>query len=84
MLGHAKKQLIDKMIRSLSTTGEGAIKIMRRKAFYFAESGLVDNEGKFTIFGQVFQQLRADNFSSFKKNKVDAKVFNVTISGEGS
>lgn len=57
---------------------------MRRKAFNFKESGQVDNEGKFTIFGQVFQQLRREQYSAFKKNRVDDKVFNVTFQGEGS
>lgn len=28
--------------------------------------------------------MRGDNYSSFKKNKVDAKVFNVTFPGEGA
>ena len=55
MMLHAKKKLINKMIDALQTTSEGQDKILRRKAFYFANSGQVDNEGKFTIFGQVFQ-----------------------------
>ncbi len=42
------------MISKLNVSDEGMIKILRRKAFYFANSGEVDNEGKFTIFGQAF------------------------------
>lgn len=51
MMSHAKKSLINKMIEALQTTGEGSVKILRRKAFYFANSGMCDNEGKSTIFG---------------------------------
>lgn len=54
MVTHAKKRLINKMIENLQGTGEGSVKIMRRKAFYFVNSGQVDNEGKMTVFGQVF------------------------------
>lgn len=72
------------MIDLLSTSSEGNVTIKRRKAFYFANSGQVDHEGKFTIFGQVFQQMKSDNYASFKKNKVDSKVFSVTFAGEGS
>ncbi|TNV74890.1 hypothetical protein FGO68_gene13970 [Halteria grandinella] len=84
MLSHAKKKLINKMIESLKKTEEAQITVMRRKAFNFKESGQCDNEGKCTIFGQVFQQLRKENYSAFKKNRVDDKVFNVTFKGEGS
>ena len=79
MFSHSKKKLINNMIDKLPTTGEGGVTIKRRKAFYFVNSGQVDNEGKHTIFGQVFQQSRGSNYESFKKNKVDAKVFNVTF-----
>lgn len=86
MLDHAKKKLITKMIEALKKTEEGSVKILRRKAFYFGNSGQVDNEGKFTIFGQAFQQMRLEKepYMSFKKNRVDEKVFNVTFAGEGS
>lgn len=73
------------MIEALPTNStEPDVKIKRRQAFYFLDSGQVDNEGKSTIFGQIFQLLRRDNFVSFKKNKVDSKVFNVKIAGEGA
>ncbi len=39
------------MINKLAKTEEGKVTIKRRKAFYFANSGLVDHEGKETIFG---------------------------------
>jgi hypothetical protein len=85
IFSHAKKKLINKMIEALPTDGsEPSVKILRRKAFYFANSGQVDNEGKSTIFGQIFQQLRSQEFKSFKKNRVDNKVFDVRIAGEGA
>ena len=46
-------------------------------------SGECDHEGKYTIFGQSFKQLKPE-YSSFKKNKVDQKAFNVSFFGEGS
>ena len=84
MLAHSKKKLINSMIGKLPETGEGSVKILRRKAFYFADSGLMDNEGKCTIYGQVFQHMRLVNYESFKNNKVDAKMFNVIFAGEGA
>lgn len=84
-MSHAKKRLLDEMIKNrLKVTGEGAVTIRRRRAFNFIESGQVDNEGRFTVFGQVFQQLKTEQYQSFQKTKVDAKVFNVTIVGEGA
>ncbi|CDW73494.1 UNKNOWN [Stylonychia lemnae] len=84
MMTHVKRKIINTMISKLKSTEEGAAKIMRRKAFYFMNSGQVDHEGKFTIFGQIFQQSLKDNHEFFKKNNVDTKVFSVTFAGEGS
>ena len=51
MISHAKSKLINKLIENLSSTSEGSVRVMRRKAFNFINSGLVDHEGKSTIFG---------------------------------
>jgi len=55
------------------------VTVRRRRAFNFIESGQVDNEGRFTVFGQVFQQLKTEQYQSFLKTRIDDKVFNVTI-----
>lgn len=39
------------MIEKLKTSPESSVTIKRRKAFYFMNSGEVDHEGKYTIFG---------------------------------
>jgi hypothetical protein len=54
LLSHAKKKLINKMIEGLKRKEESQVKVMRRKAFNFNQSGQCDNEGKHTIFGQIF------------------------------
>lgn len=51
MMIHVKRFIINDMISKLTFTEEGKVTIKRRKAFYFANSGLVDHEGKETIFG---------------------------------
>jgi hypothetical protein len=55
MLPYYKKKTINMMVDKLKTTGEGAVTIKRRKAFYFKESGECDHEGRFTLFGQIYQ-----------------------------
>jgi len=84
MMIHVKRRIINDMISKLKKSEEGGIVIRRRKAFYFANSGMVDHEGRSTIFGQVFQQCRSNNYDWFKKNNVDSKAFSVTFQGEGS
>ena len=79
MMLHVKRRIINDMISKLKKSEEGGITIRRRKAFYFANSGLIDHEGRHTIFGQVFQQCRVNNYDWFKKNNVDSKVFSVTF-----
>jgi hypothetical protein len=84
LMTHVKRIMINKLIDGLKATGEGALTVRRRKAFYFAETGLVDHDGLHTVFGQVFQHEKKINYVDFNKNKVDKKVFTVTFPGEGA
>lgn len=44
---------IDRIVEQLPTGCEGSVSISRRKAQIFADSGRIDHEGKFSIFGQI-------------------------------
>lgn len=52
----------------------------------FADSGKVDHEGKYTMFGQIITQLKdtCPDFSNFRIKSTDEKCYRVEFLGEGS
>ena len=50
-------QIVDKQLESIPSGNSVEIAINRRKAFEFMDTGNVDVEGKYSIFGQIVQQL---------------------------
>lgn len=68
---------------------EPSVKLSRRKAMMFADSGMVDNQGTQTLFGQVCTILEThldkDNPEPlfFTKDESESKIFDVSFLGEG-
>lgn len=65
---------------------EPQVTVSRRKAMVYADSGKVDQEGKYTIFGQVITTLQEDypEMQNFRKQSTDSKAYNINFRGEGS
>ena len=78
-----KKRWLEKAIEKLETFSYEDISIKRRKAKKFADSGEVDHNGQYTIFGQVYQKLKG-KAKCFKQNGTDSRIFKVDFLGEGS
>lgn len=58
----------------------------RRKAMVFADSGKVDHEAKYSMFGQIIKQLAESNpdMSNFRIKSIDEKCYSINFLGEGS
>ena len=58
----------------------------RRKALVYADSGKIDHEGKYSLFGQIIQQLAQNrpDMSNFRIKSIDEKCYRVTFKGEGA
>ena len=52
----------------------------------YQETGQIDHEGKFSIFGQIIQQLkeRCPDMENFRHNSVDERCYRINFKGEGS
>jgi len=78
--------LVEKAIEQIGTGYETNVEVSRRKAQVFADSGKVDHEGKFTIYGQIIQQLNRNdaNMDYFRIKDTDSKCYRITFRGEGA
>eukprot|EP01017_Pseudomicrothorax_dubius_P006610 TRINITY_DN11923_c0_g1_i3.p1 TRINITY_DN11923_c0_g1~~TRINITY_DN11923_c0_g1_i3.p1 ORF type:complete len:524 (+),score=146.30 TRINITY_DN11923_c0_g1_i3:65-1636(+) len=84
VLWQTKQKLIDRIIELQTEDDPGvSVKVNRLRAKNFARQGLVDHRGEFTVFGQVFHQIKEENYSCFRMNK-DARAFEVKFVGEGA
>ena len=52
--------IVDKACNDVSSGGQPSVSVSRLRARAFADSGKIDVEGKYTIYGQLIQQLQAD------------------------
>ena len=79
-------KLLDDAVESIDNNyGEPSVSVNRRKAMVFADSGQIDHEGKYTIFGQIFQCFNSDSMLEyFAKKGTDNKCYSITFQGEGS
>lgn len=50
----------------------------------FKDEGGVDHTAEFSITGQIFQQLKKNNFSCLKQNSVESQAWSVDFLGEAS
>lgn len=75
ILTTVKMKFVDQAISKLPTGSQGNIIVKRNAAMRFEETGKIDHEGKHTIFGQIWRQMkRADGgkFTAFRQNAIDA------------
>ena len=79
-------KLVDELVSQLDSGYEEGVEVSRRKAMVFADSGKIDHEGKYTIYGQIIQQLRQRNpeMHNFRRLGTDDKCYSVKFLGEGS
>lgn len=78
--------IVDKSLESIPTGNTCEVVCNRRKAFEFGESGNVDHEGKYSIFGQIIQGLKIayPDMQNFRRKGVDDKCYSIKFKGEGS
>lgn len=50
-------KIVDEAVERVSSGSSGDITVSRRKAFNFGDSGKVDHEAKYSMYGQIIQQL---------------------------
>jgi hypothetical protein len=51
-------KIVDKTCEEVDGGYSRDVSVSRRKAMVFADSGKIDHEGKYSIYGQVIQQLK--------------------------
>ena len=54
-------QIVIDMLESIEQEDYVNVRVSRMKAMAFADEGKVDNEGKYTIFGQIMRQCRKES-----------------------
>ena len=50
-------KMVDEAIAKLSSGYGANVEVSRRKAMLFIDKGLIDHEGKYTIYGQIINQM---------------------------
>lgn len=60
------------------------VKVKRRRAQVFKDSGKVDHKGEYTIFGQIWRTLKNNNYNSLKKNESSSQAWHTHLIGEGA
>ena len=80
--------IIDKQLESIPDGGQAEVSVHRRKAMVFAEEGKIDHEGKYSIYGQIIQGMKAQGYASdlnnFRHRDVDGRIYRINFKGEGS
>jgi hypothetical protein len=87
ILTAVKMKFVDQAIEKMPTGNQESIVVKRNAALRFEETGKIDHEGKYTIFSQIWRQMKKKNagkFTSFRQNTPDTKVYSVTFAGEAS
>jgi len=79
-------KIVDKELQSIPNGDTPQISCNRRKAFEFFDSGNVDHEGKYSLFGQIITQLKAQvpDMSNFRHRDIDERCYRINFKGEGS
>lgn len=86
MMPCLKDKVVRAEIERLPQGSRRALKVNRRPAQEFLESGKCDHTGEFTMLGQVLQRTIKDPnlLDCFNMNSVDSMAFDVLLGGEGS
>ena len=80
-----KNKYIKNIVNNLTTDyDQPEVKIKRRKAQVFKDSGKTDHKGEYTVFGQIWRKLKESNYKSMKKNDSSSQAWCATLMGEGS
>ena len=79
-------KIVDKACGEVDGGYSRDVSVSRRKAMVFADSGKIDHEGKYSIYGQVIQQLKdsASDMSNFRIKSTDERCYSIKFLGEGS
>merc|ERR1712060_806641 len=79
-------KIVDDQVSGISTGYARDVRVSRRKEMVFADAGKIAHEGKYTMFGQIIQQLNENcaEMSNFRQTDVDCKAYDVKFLGEGS
>lgn len=79
-------KIVDEAVNQVSEGYGGDTTVSRRKAFMFGDSGKIDHEAKYSMYGQIIQQLAQQypDLSNFRKKSTDAKAYECRFKGEGS
>jgi len=80
-------KMIDTQLNQISEGDRPEIQVNRRKAMAFADEGNIDHEGRYSIYGQILQQLKQhgpSDWSNFRKKNVDGRIYRINFKGEGS
>lgn len=78
---------IDDALRCVDDGGTPEINVNRRKAMEYEESGKIDHEGKYSIYGQIISALKNHGYTeltNFRHKDVDGRVYKINFKGEGS
>jgi hypothetical protein len=59
VFSHILEKLLNDKIEQLDTGSQPSVEVSRSKAMIFNDSGKVDVDGKYSIFGQIIQQLNS-------------------------
>lgn len=79
-----KSELFDAILeKDAKTAPSHRVKVNRMKSSKFILKGKFDHTGEFTVFGQVYQQVKKVGYNIFKVAK-DIAPFNVDFIGEAS
>ena len=79
-------QLVDAAVERIDTGYGSRVSVSRRKAMVFADSGKIDHEGKYSMYGQIVQQLISNHpdMANFRMRGTDDKCYDIDFRGEGS
>ena len=78
--------IVDKAVGEVDSGYGPTVAVSRLRAKAFEDSGKIDDEGKYTIYGQIIQQLVSEQpeMGNFRIKSTDEKCYSINFKGEGS
>lgn len=78
--------IVDKACAEVDSGYGPSVAVSRLRAKTFEDNGKIDHEGKYTIYGQIIQQLKEESseMSNFRIKTTDEKCYSINFKGEGS
>ena len=84
ILLNVKNKYMKKVVDGLPSGGGTSVKVLRRDAQRLADAGKVDHKGEKSIFGQIWRQVKGNNFNTLCINESGSQAWYVRLIGEGS